>query len=51
MPNSIVAVNNVSKAYHRDSLKIPVLENINLSVPEGEFLALMGPPARESRPC
>jgi putative ABC transport system ATP-binding protein len=43
MANPIVAVNNVSKAYHRDSLKIPVLESINLSVPEGEFLALMGP--------
>ena len=43
MPNHIVAVNNVSKSYRRDSIKIPVLENINLSVPEGEFLALMGP--------
>jgi putative ABC transport system ATP-binding protein len=44
MPNnSIVAVQNVSKSYRRDSIEIPVLENINLSVPEGEFLALMGP--------
>jgi len=43
MPNHIVAVNEVSKSYRRDSLKIPVLENIGLSVPEGEFLALMGP--------
>ncbi len=43
MPNSIVEVNNVSKSYRRDSMKIPVLESINLIVPEGEFLALMGP--------
>lgn len=43
MANSIVEVHNVSKSYHRDSLKIPVLEDINLSVPDGEFLALMGP--------
>jgi len=43
MANQIVTVNNVSKSYRRDSMKIPVLENINLSVPEGEFLALMGP--------
>ncbi len=43
MPNNIVEVNNVSKSYQRDSLKIPVLENIDLAVPEGEFLALMGP--------
>jgi putative ABC transport system ATP-binding protein len=41
--NTIVAVQNVSKSYRRDSIKIPVLENINLSVPEGEFLGLMGP--------
>ncbi|MCK6558290.1 ABC transporter ATP-binding protein [candidate division KSB1 bacterium] len=43
MPNNIVEVKNVSKSYQRDSLKIPVLENIDLAVPEGEFLALMGP--------
>jgi putative ABC transport system ATP-binding protein len=43
MSNQIVAVNGVSKSYRRDSIKIPVLENINLSVPEGEFMALMGP--------
>ncbi|MCI0619365.1 ABC transporter ATP-binding protein [bacterium] len=43
MPNTIVAVQGVSKSYRRDSIKIPVLENINLSVPEGEFMALMGP--------
>ncbi len=43
MSNNIVAVQGVSKSYRRDSIKIPVLENINLSVPEGEFLALMGP--------
>lgn len=42
MPN-IVEVKNVSKSYQRESLEIPVLENINLNVPEGEFLALMGP--------
>jgi len=43
MSNNIVAVQGVSKSYKRDSIKIPVLENINLAVPEGEFMALMGP--------
>ncbi|HSP06629.1 MAG TPA: ABC transporter ATP-binding protein [Acidobacteriota bacterium] len=43
MTSSIVEVDKVYKSYHRDSLEIPVLENISLSVPEGEFLALMGP--------
>jgi putative ABC transport system ATP-binding protein len=39
----IVEVQNVYKAYKRESMEIPVLENITLSIPEGEFLALMGP--------
>jgi putative ABC transport system ATP-binding protein len=40
---ALVEVNNVTKVYKRDTLEIPVLQNISLSVPEGEFLALMGP--------
>lgn len=40
---AIIQVQNVSKAYRRDSFDIPVLNNISLEVPEGEFLALMGP--------
>jgi putative ABC transport system ATP-binding protein len=40
---TLVEVKNVTKVYHRDTLEIPVLQNISLEVPEGEFLALMGP--------
>ena len=40
---SMVDVKNVRKVYHRDSQEIPVLDGINLEVPEGEFVALMGP--------
>jgi putative ABC transport system ATP-binding protein len=39
----MIEVVNVSKSYRRDSIQIPVLNNISISVPEGEFLALMGP--------
>lgn len=39
----IIKIQNVSKSYSRDSFKIPVLNNINLEIEEGEFLALMGP--------
>lgn len=39
----IVSVHNVSKSYWRDSLEIPVLNNISFEIPEGEFLGLMGP--------
>ncbi|HEX9007085.1 MAG TPA: ABC transporter ATP-binding protein [Bacteroidota bacterium] len=40
---AIISIENVSKSYYRDSLEIPVLHNITLDVPAGEFLALMGP--------
>ena len=40
---AIVELEKISKSYRRDSLEIPVLENISFTVPEGEFLALMGP--------
>jgi putative ABC transport system ATP-binding protein len=41
--SSLIQINNISKSYWRDSLEIPVLNNITVDVPEGEFLALMGP--------
>jgi putative ABC transport system ATP-binding protein len=40
---TVVDVQQVRKVYQRDSQQIPVLEGINLRVPEGEFVALMGP--------
>jgi putative ABC transport system ATP-binding protein len=40
---TMVEVHGVRKVYHRDSLEIPVLQGIDLKVPEGEFVALMGP--------
>ncbi|HLF20290.1 MAG TPA: ABC transporter ATP-binding protein [Bacteroidota bacterium] len=43
MPNVMIQVENVSKAYRRDSFDIPVLNNISLDVKEGDFLGLMGP--------
>lgn len=38
-----VDVQQVRKVYQRDTQQLTVLDGINLSVPEGEFLALMGP--------
>jgi len=43
MESPLIEVENVSKTYRRDSLEIPVLRDITLSVAEGEFLAFMGP--------
>jgi putative ABC transport system ATP-binding protein len=43
MAEPIIRVQNVSKSYQRDSLEIPVLTDISLTVEEGEFQGLMGP--------
>ncbi len=43
MNNSVIEVKEVSKSYRRDSMEIPVLQNISLTAQEGDFLALMGP--------
>src|SRR6266513_1327367 len=41
--NLLVNVESVEKVFHRGSEDIHVLSNLNLQVPGGEFLALMGP--------
>jgi putative ABC transport system ATP-binding protein len=43
MPNALIDIKNVFKSYWRDSIEIPVLNDITLEVHDGEFLALMGP--------
>lgn len=40
---NIVSIRNLNKSYKRGNQVIPVLENINLDIQQGEFLALMGP--------
>jgi putative ABC transport system ATP-binding protein len=39
----LVRISNVEKTFQRGSEKIHVLAGLNLEVPKGEFLALMGP--------
>lgn len=38
-----IVLRGVSKEYKRDQFRIPVLNDLSLTVAEGEFLALMGP--------
>ena len=40
---TLVSVDGVEKVFHRGSEDIHVLRDLNLKVPAGEFLALMGP--------
>ncbi len=39
----LIRIRSLSKAYRRGGLDIPVLEDINLEMQAGEFIALMGP--------
>ena len=43
MAGNAVQLENVFKSYYRGQLEIPVLRNISLTIPEGEFQGLMGP--------
>src|SRR6266508_1812434 len=41
--DALIEISHVEKVYHRDALEIPVLNDVNLKVPAGEYVALMGP--------
>ena len=43
MAETLINLSKVTKHYRRDAIDIPVLDNIDLDVGPGEFLALMGP--------
>jgi putative ABC transport system ATP-binding protein len=43
MTQPLLQIKNVDKVFRRGSEDIHVLQNLNLEVPQGEFLALMGP--------
>ena len=43
MNNEIIQINNVSKIFGKGKEQVVALENINLSVQEGEFTVIIGP--------
>jgi len=43
MTQALVQINNVTKHYSRGKQKVEVLHGITLSIPKGDFVALMGP--------
>jgi len=43
MSAPIVQVRNVSKRFSRDGFEVVALDNVNLEIQQGDFLALMGP--------
>jgi putative ABC transport system ATP-binding protein len=40
---TVLDIENVSKSYKLGKLEVPVLKDINLTINEGEFAAIMGP--------
>ena len=40
---ALIELKDVTKSYWRDAMEIPVLERVSITVPEGDFLGLMGP--------
>ena len=40
---SLIELRDVSKMYKRDQIEVPVLDGVTITVPEGDFLGLMGP--------
>jgi putative ABC transport system ATP-binding protein len=40
---ALVEIRDVHKVYRRDSFDVPVLNGVSVSVPKGDYLALMGP--------
>ena len=43
MTNPLIIVENIVKKYHRGAEELTVLNSLNFTVHEGEFVALMGP--------
>src|SRR5213596_417415 len=40
---ALIELRDVTKSYKRDTIDIPVLERVTITVPEGDFRGLMGP--------
>ena len=49
MPDAIVQAINLSKEFVRGQVRVTALENVDLSVNQGEFVALMGHPVRQKQ--
>ena len=49
--NPLVRIRDIHKYYTRGSERIDVLQGVNLDIPQGDFLALMGPSASGKTTC
>jgi putative ABC transport system ATP-binding protein len=42
MMASMISLEDITKTYHLESIEVPVLKRVNLSIEEGEYVAIMG---------
>jgi putative ABC transport system ATP-binding protein len=40
---ALIELRDVTKSYRRDAIEVPVLDRVSITVPDGDFLGLMGP--------
>src|SRR2546428_312865 len=40
---ALIDLRDVAKTYRRDQIEVPVLDRVTITVPDGDFLGLMGP--------
>jgi putative ABC transport system ATP-binding protein len=51
MSEPIVQLRDLTKSYALGEAMLPVLKGITLSIHRGEYVAIMGRPARANRRC
>ena len=51
MATSAIQAEGINKTYVLDGVEVPALRSVDLTVDRGEFVAIMGPRDRVSRPC
>jgi putative ABC transport system ATP-binding protein len=39
---AMISLENITKTYHLESIDVPVLKRVNLSIEQGEYVAIMG---------
>jgi putative ABC transport system ATP-binding protein len=39
---SMISLKDITKTYHLESIEVPVLKRVNLSIEQGEYVAIMG---------
>ena len=51
LADSIISIRGVRKVYRQGKLNVEALRGVDLEVPRGEFLSIVGPPVPASPPC